>query len=294
MKNQDFSKSKFVQLPKFAGLRQREGISMNIKGYLALTKAGITEQMNFRLGTAVVFLGNLIYLLIIYFLWKAIFASSETDVVNGMTFSDTMIYLVLAMALFNFMEVYFVWLIGRNIQSGKIILDIIKPIPFEQFMFFSNAGNLVVNFFLTLVPTMLIVYFLSGGAFLLNINLLFFIVSVVLALLINFSINFFVATICLYTESIWGINIMKEVIVMLLSGASIPLAFFPATLREIVGYLPFQAIYNTPLTILIQKKISVQGSMEQILIQLFWVVITGIGAHLFWKFSLKRITVNGG
>jgi len=267
---------------------------MNIKGYLALTRAGIKEQLHFRLGIVVVFFGNLIYLLIIYFLWKAIFASSDQQVVNGMTFSDTMIYLVLAMALFNFMEVFFVWTMGRNIQTGRIILDILKPIPFELYMFFSNAGNLVVNFFLTLIPTLIIVYFLSGGAFLLGINLLLFVVSVIFALIINFSINFFVATICLYTESVWGINIMKEVIVLLLSGASIPLAFFPETLRHVVSYLPFQAIYNIPLSLLIQKEISVQESVRKILIQLLWTVITGVAAHVFWKFSLRRITVNGG
>jgi ABC-2 type transport system permease protein len=267
---------------------------MNIKGYLALTRAGIIEQLNFRLGTAVVFLGNLIYLLIIYFLWKAIFASSGADIVNGMTFEDTMIYLVLAMALFNFMEVYFVWSMGRDIQSGRIILDILKPLPFERYMFFANSGNLAVNFFLTLIPTMAIVYIISDGAFLLGINLLFFVVSCIFALMINFSINFFVATICLYTESIWGINIMKEVIVLLLSGASIPLAFFPEGLRSVVGYLPFQAVYNTPLSILIQKEISVQDSLHKILVQIVWAVITGAAAHAFWKFSLRRITVNGG
>lgn len=267
---------------------------MNIKGCLTLTKAGITEQMNFRLGTIIIFLGNLIYLLIVYFLWKAIFNSSGAEVVNGMTFSDTMIYLVLAMALFNSMEVFLVWAMGRNIQSGKIILDIIKPISFEQFMFFSNAGSLVVNFFLTLIPTMIIVYFLTEGAFLLNINLLFFFVSVIFALIINFYINLLVGTICLYTQSIWGINIMKEVIVLLLSGASIPLAFFPDSLRTIVGFLPFQAIYNSPLSILIQKEISVQDSFQKLAIQLIWVIVIGAAAKGFWRFSLKRITVNGG
>ncbi len=64
------------------------------------------ERLQFRLGTAVILLGNVIYLIIIYFLWKAIYASSPTDSVNGMTFNDTMIYLVLASALFSAMEMY--------------------------------------------------------------------------------------------------------------------------------------------------------------------------------------------
>ncbi|MDE7294942.1 MAG: hypothetical protein K2N72_11010, partial [Oscillospiraceae bacterium] len=64
---------------------------MNVKKYLALTRAGIIESLHFRLGTLVMTAGNLLYLIVVYFLWKSIFASSEADVVNGMTFTDTLI-----------------------------------------------------------------------------------------------------------------------------------------------------------------------------------------------------------
>ena len=50
-----------------------------------------------------------------------------------------------------------------------------------------------------------------------------------------------------------GLNMVKECIVLLLSGASIPLAFFPEALRNIVQYLPFRCIYDTPLNVLLQK-----------------------------------------
>ena len=43
-----------------------------------------------------------------------------------------------------------------------------------------------------------------------GVNLLFFVISVVLAVSINYSIDFIVGTICLFTESIWGINMMKQ------------------------------------------------------------------------------------
>lgn len=267
---------------------------MNIKGCLALTRGEIIEQMQFRLGAITVLFGNLIYLLIIYFLWKAIYASSGSDVVNGLTFSDTMIYLVLAMSLYSFMDVYLVWQIGRDIQSGTIILNIIKPISFQAYMFFGTAGSLVFTFFTTLLPTMVVVYFLSGRAFALGINLIFFFVSIILSAVINYMIDFFVGTICLYTQSIWGINIMKQVIVLLLSGASIPLAFFPEVLKKIVYRLPFHAIYNTPLTLLINNEQSLSDSFRMILIQLFWLCVTFIITKVFWKISIKRITVNGG
>ena len=267
---------------------------MNLKKYTALTKAGILDTLNFRMSTIVVIIGNFVYLTITYFLWKSIYASSGTDIVNGMTFSDTLIYLVLATALFNFMEMFVVWEMGRNIQSGKIVLDLLKPISYRRYMFWSLSGSFVMKFFMTFLPTFIVIFFLTNGAIPLGLNLIYFLISVIMAALINFSIDFIVGTICLYTESIWGINIMKQVIVLLFSGATVPIAFFPEPLKTIVYYLPFQSIYNSPLTILLGKSDEMTDITTVLGIQLIWCIIMITFSILFWKISLRKITVNGG
>ena len=269
---------------------------MNLKRHLALTRAGIMESLQFRLGTAVTLFANLIYLVLVYFLWKAIYASAGTDVVNGMTFTDTMIYLILATALFNFLEMFVVWDMSRSIQSGKIILDLLKPMRFREYTFWSYSGSHVVLFALTFIPTFIVVLIVTNGAIPMGLNLLWFAVATVLALIVNFSMEMIVATICLYTESTWGINIVKETIVLLLSGASIPLAFFPEGLRQVVDYLPFRAVYDIPLTILLEKNDTntIEGLLPMFGLQLAWAVILTLAGTLFWNHSVKKITVNGG
>ena len=269
---------------------------MNLKRHLALTRAGIMESLQFRLGTAVTLFANLIYLVLVYFLWKAIYASAGTDVVNGMTFTDTMIYLILATALFNFLEMFVVWDMSRSIQSGKIILDLLKPMRFREYTFWSYSGSHVVLFALTFIPTFIVVLIVTNGAIPMGLNLLWFAVATVLALIVNFSMEMIVATICLYTESTWGINIVKETIVLLLSGASIPLAFFPEALRQVVDYLPFRAVYDIPLTILLEKNDTntIEGLLPMFGLQLAWALILTLAGTLFWNHSVKKITVNGG
>lgn len=267
---------------------------MKLKKYLTLTRAGIIESLQFRLSMLVMVVGNLLYLIVIYFLWKAIYASADSDVVNGMTFSDTLIYLVLATALFNFMEMYTVWQIGRDIQSGKIVLDLLKPMDYRRYIFWSFSGSFVTNFLFTFLPTFIVVAVVTHGAIHMGLNLLYFVVSVVLAIMINYSIDFIVATICLYTESIWGINMMKQVIVLLLSGATVPLAFFPDTLRNVVDHLPFQAIYNAPLTLLLDGDPDMKDVCITLGTQLAWCIGVFVISKLFWKHSVKQITVNGG
>ncbi|MBR3057972.1 MAG: ABC-2 family transporter protein [Clostridiales bacterium] len=269
---------------------------MNMRRHLALTRAGIMESLQYRLGTAVTLFANLIYLVLVYFLWRAIYDSAGTEVVNGMTFTDTMIYLILATALFNFLEMFVVWDMSRSIQSGKIILDLLKPMNFRTYTFWSYSGSHVVLFTLTFVPTFIVVMIVTHGAIPMGINLLFFIIATVLALIVNFSMEMIVATICLFTESTWGINIVKETIVLLLSGASIPLAFFPELFRKIVEYLPFRAVYDIPLTILLKKNgtDTLEGLLPMFGLQLAWCVILTVAGILFWNHSVRKITVNGG
>ncbi len=267
-----------------------------MRKYSALTRAGIMQELQFRLGTFATIFGNLIYLTLIYNLWKAIYASAGTEVVNGMTFSDTIIYLVLATALFNFLEMFIVWDMSRSIQSGAIVLDLLKPLKYRRLKFFEYFGRNVMTFFTTFLPTFIIVFFITKGAIKLGLNIIFFMISVVLALMVNFYIEMFVATICLHTESTWGINIVKESIVLLFSGATIPLVFFPERFRKVVECMPFRCIYDTPLNILLQKPgYTMDSGMWTMLgMQLVWCAGLSVVSRMFWDFSVKRITVNGG
>lgn len=265
-----------------------------MRKYLTMARMGIMESLHFRLGMFVLVVGNILYLTLIYYLWKAVYASSGTDVVNGLTFKDTLIYLVLASALYSFMEMYTVWEIGRNIQSGKIVLDLLKPIEYQSYLFWSFSGSLIVHFVCVFLPTFVIVFIVTKGGIPTGMNLVYFMISVVMGVVINFCIDYIVGTICLFTESIWGINIMRQVIVLLLSGVTIPIAFFPEPFRTAVYYLPFQAVYNTPLKILLTATPTFETTGMMMLVQLFWCAVMLIISRLFWLVSLRQITVNGG
>jgi len=131
-----------------------------LKRYLSLTYTGILEGLTFRVGYLVTILGNVIYLTISYFLWKAIYRSSG-GIVNGMTFQDTLVYVVLASALFNLMEMFIVWEMGRDVQTGKIILNLLKPTNYQLYMFFLVSGCFITSFFLTFLPTFILFTYLQ-------------------------------------------------------------------------------------------------------------------------------------
>ena len=268
--------------------------AFNPKAYLALMRSAVMENMQFRMSVLVMLFGNMVYLVVIYNLWKAIYASVDTPVVNGMTFADTMIYLVLASAQFAFMEAYLVWDMGRGVQDGSIIVQLIKPMSYSTYQLFYILGGNMFYFIVTFIPTFVIVEIITGWVIPIGMNLLYYLVSVIFGMMINFAVDYFVGTICLYTQSIWGINIMKQILVTFLSGATVPLAFFPEILYRIVKFLPFHAIYNTPLTLLIHNDLPATRVGNMLLTQFIWVLVVFALAKVFWKVSEKVITVNGG
>ena len=170
-----------------------------MRKYFAFLRAGLIEMVQYRLSLFIMVVGNLLYLILIYYLWKAIYASAGTDRVNGMTFSDTLIYLVLATAMFTFMEMYSVWEIGRDIQSGKMVLNLLKPMKYQSYLFWSYSGTLVSHFVVTFLPTFIIVRVVTGDTIPLGWNLLLFLGSAVMAIMINYYIDFIVGTICIFT-----------------------------------------------------------------------------------------------
>lgn len=261
---------------------------------LALTRAGMMEGLVFRTSMFANIAANAFYLILIYFLWRAIYDSSPTGIVNGMSFYDTMIYLVLASAMFNFMDEFVVWNVGDDYQTGKIVMYLTKPMDYQKYMFWALSGNIVINFLVTFVPTFIVVCIVARGTLAFGWNILFFFLSLVFATALNFMVDFFVGIICFYTQSVWGVNIMKEVVVALLSGATIPLAFFPELLRKVVNVLPFQAIYNTPLQMLADKSLTFLEYGKMFVLQLIWLGIAFVATRIFWSIAKRKLTVNGG
>jgi len=265
-----------------------------LKKYFSLVRVSILNTLVFRINCITTLIGDLVYLIIIYFLWKAIYASVGTEVVDGMTFYQTMVYLVLASAMYNVMNCWVTYSLGEDYLSGNLINFMIKPMDFQILYFLSAFGRIIMTFFMSFLPTFVIVWFIARNHLVLGWNLIFFLISIICGILINFCVDFFVGLICFYTQSVWGVNIMKDVVVALLSGATVPLAFFPEAFRKVIDLLPFQAIYNTPLEMLTNPSLTVTDYGPMLLQQLFWVVVTLEVCRIFWRIASKKITVNGG
>jgi len=120
-----------------------------------------------------------------------------------------------------------------------------------------------------------------------------FILSCLLALLIFTLLNFLVGTLALHIVSIMGVIRAKYAIVEFFSGLLIPISFFPAGLQRFMAFLPFPHVSFTPLQIYLGK---VRGlaAWEALAAQGLWVLLLFAAGRVFWKFSTRKLSVQGG
>ena len=267
---------------------------MRIKGVAAIAKASFLESSAYRIYFLFTIISNLIFMAIAFYLWKAIYAGAQTDIINGMTFTETFIYLSIAGTMTSILSTGLDWFMSFSMKSGEISKFFTRPMDFQLMFFASSAGDILTNIIIMLLPSCIIVFFVTDGAIRLGWNILFFLISLLLAAVLCLCFDFIIGLISFYTESIWGISALKDGVVTLLAGGIIPIAFFPETFRKIIEYLPFQAIYNLPLQILINSELTIPNYLRILLLQLFWVVVLLIVSRIFYKFARRAITINGG
>lgn len=263
-----------------------------MKGYLNYIKNGFMDNSAHKIHVLVAVLSNILYMLILYFLWRAIYDGK--DMINNLTFNQTMIYMTIVTALTGIFQTYTENYISCRVIYGSIIVDMIKPIDFQIQVLCRGLGTMLFNFCVIFIPVILLSLFAFDLEYVIGVNILFFLLALINAVLLCSILDFIVGLVSFYTESIWGVTVIKEVLVATMAGVYVPLEFYPEKVRNIIDILPFRSIYHTPMTFLVNNTYPIPKMIELIFIQIFWVIVLWGASRFLFKWSFKNVVCNGG
>lgn len=263
-----------------------------MRSYWPIARATYMIGLVYRFGFLFAIFGNIVYLGVAYYLWKSIYRYS--DVIRGLTFNETFLYVGLGSAIFILLKTYADWIIHYEIREGAIATYLTKPMDFQIYALFANLGSLLMNLTAISIPTALVMAFIFKVKVAFGPGLFLFPIGLLLAFLISFSMDYFIGLLGFYSESVWGLSITKEIFVTVFSGALIPLQFFPDAIRNVLLWLPFQAIYHTPLMMITKADQGLGVFLPMIAVQLFWAVALFILARLFYNQAVKVLRIAGG
>lgn len=268
-----------------------------LKSYKPFIKAGMQNLIIYRLNFMGFVIGGLIYCFVMFYLWKAVFASTGGNTFLGFSMTDMVIYLFLSNTTGQLIFSGVSNDIGEEIRDGSISMRLLKPVNTDLSYMFTELGTVLMKFFVLLIPMILGLeiyrFCLTGTVMFSAVNFLLYLLSSVLAYMISFRVNLCFGFIAFYVKNLWGIGILKNSIINFLSGSLIPLAFMPDVLRVCLEYMPFASMSYTPVMIYMGK----YGTYEMLFrigIQIVWVILMYGLSKLIWFRAIKRLCVQGG
>lgn len=276
-----------------------------VKRYLPFYKAGAINMLAYKFNLFIWLIVSVLEVACVIFLWFAVYSNSPEGmeaVINGYSFKEMITYLV-TVNIFWFCtsNSNTLWSIDDEIKNGTIAMAFTKPISYRKRFIFTTLGVASMQFALVGLPLFTIAYTVfvligfieiaSVGVFL--IDILLFLVSTVIAVLLMDCVNYIFGVLCFYTSSSFGVNSIKEVIVSFLSGTLLPIAFFPSVVSTILSYLPFAGMSQNPVRILLMQ-IPITEGLKAIGLSLLWLIVLESAAKGLFCHASKKITVQGG
>jgi ABC-2 type transport system permease protein len=174
--------------------------------------------------------------------------------------------------------------IQRKISNGYLSNYIIKPMDTLRFLFVSFAGGRSSVTLYALITLLIGIYVYPPREL---INLLLFPISLVLTTMTGTGINILIGIVGFYSPEGSSIRNVYEQISAILSGAYIPLTYFPLALRNIITFMPFPVLTFFPVTILQTGGLNYDTFLK-LGISLFWASVILYGANMLWKRSVKN------
>lgn len=263
-----------------------------VRIYAEFMRVGFVNTLAYRLRYYTGIVTYFIYVSIYYFIWKAIYEHSTK--IEGFDFKQLLTYVAVGWIIRSFYYNNIDQEIAVQVMEGKLAMDLIKPVN-TQLMYISQAlGESIFRLALLTLPTaiLLAIVFpigLPAGV----VNFAAFVVSGFLSFFIVAGINFCVGTFAIRLKSILGLLRAKYFLLELFSGLLIPISFFPDVFQKILAYMPFQYISYVPVLIYLGKLRGLE-ILKALAIQVFWVfALLGLG-DLLWRWSSRKITIQGG
>jgi ABC-2 type transport system permease protein len=153
-------------------------------------------------------------------------------------------------------------------------------------------GQNMFAFLFQLLPILAVGVIFVGMDFPSPMNLLFFLLTMINAIIISFQINYIIGLVVFWYLRGWQANIIW-MLNRLFSGAYIPLWFFPSFLVTMSNFLPFRLYYFVPISIYLGK-LTPLDCLYAFLQQFAWMVVLYGLIMLVWQAAIKKLVIQGG
>ena len=267
-----------------------------MRKYAHVIAIGIQNSLVYRVNFLFRATFGLIPLLATILLWRAIYEGrTDPDGVAGYSLAQmTTYYLVVSLVDMLTGVTDDDWQIAADIRDGAISQFLLKPLNYLVYRFcLYLSGRLIYTTF-ALLPVGLFIFFLRDYAVLPPDLATFgmFLISVLLAGLLQFLISFSMAMLALWVLEVSSFIFILYAFEFIAGGQLFPLDILPPLLLDLLYFTPFPYLLYFPVSIYLGRTTGTE-IWQGLAIQSLWVLAAALLARLVWERGIKRYGAYG-
>ncbi len=261
-----------------------------MKKYLAVFQINFLNSLAYP-GELVARSGMILIFMWVFFqLWRVVFQTSGTEVINGLTLRDTIWYLLLAETL-ELGRPRLARLISEQVKDGSIAYLINKPYNFLIYQLASGLGASLPQMGMLFVIGGALVWAMAGPPPSL-VNWPAALAALAGAWLLHFCANALIGLAAFVSEEVAPYEWIYQKLVVILGGMLVPLDFYPAWLQAVAKSLPFAYMSYGPARLFVEP--NMQLFVQILSGQLIWLAVLGAIVMLAFSRGMRRLAINGG
>lgn len=274
----------------------RQRASGRVMLYLAVAAGGLRRYATYGTATAAGVFTNTVFGFILAYtyvaLWQERPGLGGYDQAQALTFVWVSQAMLAAAALIGggFQEE-----LQERIRTGDIAVDLYRPADLQMWWLAADLGR--ASFQLVArgaVP-------LVAGALAFELALpadplrwLLFLGSVLLGLVVSFALRYLLGLAAFWLMDGSGVNLMATVASIFFSGMLLPLTVFPGGFGELVRLLPWSAMLQVPMDVLLGRHAGAAGVARALAFQAGWAFVLLAVGRMVQSAATRKVVVQGG
>jgi len=196
---------------------------------------------------------------------------------------------------------YLVWNIvdkniARKVLFGGMDQELTRPYSLMTWEWVQLLAHKLLAFAFEFLPVFLLYCWILRPVFLTPAGLLQYLILTALALAQFFLLSFLFGTLSFLFHDVSSAQAVKFVIVNVLAGVAVPIAFFPSGMRRLILALPFKYLFYVPVSHLLGAVDSTRWDLfaRSCAVSAAWVALLFVAASWSARQTMRRFLSAGG
>lgn len=231
-------------------------------------------------------------ILVVYFLWWAIFRGH--NLLFGYTQGMMLTYILLSSIVRPFSMGTRTQEVGYLINEGDLSNYLIRPVNFIRVYMSRDIADKALNVIFAAVEVTLLYFILKPPIYLqTNVVLLVFTgVALIIGAILFFYFSMMLSYLAFWTPDVWAPRFLSFVLIEFFAGMLFPLDILPKYLFNLSNALPFSYFIYFPLKVYLGQ-LNFQAVVTGLTVGIVWIFGFKMLSDIMWKKGLQVYTAEG-